>query len=398
MSNWTSVWRGILKPTDRRLRRVIVLVAAVCLPTIVFARDRGPRVEVRCPAPPIPVEIANGRALVYELHITNFDKVPLTLERAEVFGDSEGEVPLQSDDEKQLHTMTVEVGGDSDADSTVIGPGRRAILFLWITVGNQDTLPHVLLHKITFSTKEASSPGVTGGDDAILAAFAVPVSDDPVSVLSSPFAEGIWVAGDGPANNSPHRRSLLAIDGSVHAPERFASDWVKVGPNGDTNHGSKSNSDFWDYDQPLLAVANGTVVRVVDGIAENVPRVQPKEVTLDNIFGNFITLKIGANRFVTYAHLKPGSIKVIVGQRVQRGAVIAHLGNSGQSTAPHLHLQVTNGESGLESEGVPFLFKRYTDYGAGETFELNKHPASHRDLSLPQANEVITFSLNDPHS
>jgi hypothetical protein len=50
-----------------------------------FARERGPRVEVVCPAPPIPVKVDDKEVLVYELHVTNFDTVPLTLKRLEVF-------------------------------------------------------------------------------------------------------------------------------------------------------------------------------------------------------------------------------------------------------------------------------------------------------------------------
>src|SRR5947209_20285991 len=38
-----------------------------------FARERGPRVEVVCPSPPIPVRIDKRQVLAYELHITNFD-------------------------------------------------------------------------------------------------------------------------------------------------------------------------------------------------------------------------------------------------------------------------------------------------------------------------------------
>jgi hypothetical protein len=50
-----------------------------------FARERGPRVEVICPSSPIPVKLGDHQVLVYELHITNFDVVPLTLRRLEVF-------------------------------------------------------------------------------------------------------------------------------------------------------------------------------------------------------------------------------------------------------------------------------------------------------------------------
>jgi hypothetical protein len=54
-----------------------------------FARERGPRVEVVCPSPPVPVKLAEKQILVYELHVTNFETVPLTLKRLEVFADAD---------------------------------------------------------------------------------------------------------------------------------------------------------------------------------------------------------------------------------------------------------------------------------------------------------------------
>ena len=59
-----------------------------------FARERGPRVEVVCLFSPVPVKLAEQQVLVYELHITNFDMVPLTLSRLEVFADSDQSQPL----------------------------------------------------------------------------------------------------------------------------------------------------------------------------------------------------------------------------------------------------------------------------------------------------------------
>ena len=54
-----------------------------------LARERGPRVDVVCPAPPIPVKVDDKQVLVYELHVTNFDTVPLTLKKLEVFADAD---------------------------------------------------------------------------------------------------------------------------------------------------------------------------------------------------------------------------------------------------------------------------------------------------------------------
>jgi len=71
--------------------------------------------------------------------------------------------------------------------------------------------------------------------------------------------------------------------------------------------------------------------------------------------------------------------------------ILGRLGNSGQATAPHLHFQVTDGNSVLESEGVPFVFDKFTDLGPGSEFELDKHRSIPRTDALPANNLVVEF-------
>ena len=384
-------------------------VSAVAAPsflvfTIVFgllqpgtARERGPRVEVECPAPPIPVVVAidsaERQALAYELDITNFDVAPLTLKRLEVFGDVDKDKPLQSISGDALTAIMIEVGASSGVKNPqTIDPGRRAIIFLWIELPTHGRAPRSLSHRMIFvgGTQTAVAEGAPA--DSTLENIRVPVRGDPTIVLSPPFSGGVWLAGEGPANDCDHRRSLVAIDGQVHDAQRFAADWVKVGPNGDSHHdGTSSNENWWGYGEPILAVADGEVTQVLDGIPENTPRVLPKEVTLDNIVGNYVILRIAPNRYATYAHLQTGSIKVSLHERVTRGSVIARLGNTGQATAPHLHFQLTDGNSVLESEGVPYVFAKFTDLGPGSDYETDKHPSNARKDSIPGKDEVIDF-------
>jgi hypothetical protein len=107
-----------------------------------FARERGPRVEVVCPAPPVAVKLAEHTVLVYELHITNFDIVPLTLKRLEVFADARGKQPLKVISDKALSAAMVEAGSMSGAkDSQIIGPAKPAVVFVWIELGLDARLP-----------------------------------------------------------------------------------------------------------------------------------------------------------------------------------------------------------------------------------------------------------------
>ena len=356
-----------------------------------FPRERGPRVEVVCPTPPIPVTLDKRQVLVYELHVTNFDSAPLTLKRFEVFANEESSGALSTLADATLSAAMTRVGeammisGGAAKNARVIEPGGRSIIFVWIELQPDRAVPTTLKHRMVFSAAADSAK------DATLEDFQVSLSQDSVPTLAPPFNGGTWLAGNGPANNSDHRRTIMAIDGHIYSPERFAIDWVKVGPNGDSRHdGATRNENWWGWGEPVLAVADGEITEVVDGIPDNTPRVLPP-VTLDNIAGNHVILQIASNRFVTYAHLQNGSIRVRPHDRVHRGDVIAMLGNSGNTTGAHLHLQVTDRNSVLQSQGVPFVFASFTYLGPGSEYELDKHGSVPWVNSIPAGDGVIQF-------
>jgi hypothetical protein len=356
--------------------RLSFVVAVLCaLPDAGFARERGPRVEVVCHSQPVPFALDKRTALVYELHVTNFDAVPLTLKRIEIFANAKNGDSLQTLAGEGLSAAMERIGSHHAKDAQTIEPGARSVVYLWIELQPNHPVPTSLRHRLTFQPATQANDGSTT-PDATLEDFPVLISHDAVPVLSPPFNGGTWLAGDGPANDSPHRRTIVAIDGTIHSAERFAIDWIKVGPNGDSHRdGTTQNENWWGYGEPLLAVADGEVTEIVDDIPENAPRVLPSPVTLDNISGNYVTLQIGPKLYVTYAHLQPGSMQVRLHERVRRGAVLARLGNTGQSTAPHLHFQLTNQNAVLQSEGVPFALDQFTYLGLGSTYELDKHPS-----------------------
>jgi murein DD-endopeptidase MepM/ murein hydrolase activator NlpD len=89
--------------------------------------------------------------------------------------------------------------------------------------------------------------------------------------------------------------------------------------------------------------------------------------------------------------LKNGSIKVRLHDPVRRGDVLALLGNSGNTTGAHLHMQVTDRNSVLQSQGVPFVFDSFTYLGPGSDYELDKHVSVPWANSLPSGNAVIQF-------
>jgi murein DD-endopeptidase len=266
--------------------------------------------------------------------------------------------------------MTMPGSGAAAKDPRVSDAGGRSISFVWIELHPNRSVPTSLKHRIVFSL------AADGATDAPLEDFQVSVSQDSLPTLAPPFNGGTWLAGEGPENNPNHRRAITAIDGHTYSSERFAIDWVKVGPTGDSHrdgatHNKNQNDDGWGWGEPVLAVAYGEITEVVDRIPDNTPRVLPP-VTLDNIAGNHVVLQIAPHRYVSYAHLQNGSIKVRLHDGVRRGNVLALLGNSGNTTGAHLHLQVTDRNSVLQSQGVPFVFEKFTYWGPGSAYELDK--------------------------
>jgi murein DD-endopeptidase len=175
--------------------------------------------------------------------------------------------------------------------------------------------------------------------------------------------------------------------------QRFAVDWLRYDSAGKLFKGSgERNADFFGYGEPVLAVADGKVFDIRDGIPENEPAKAPTVSITDDTL-NRVGLQVSATRYVYYAHLLPGSVRVKVGQRVKRGDVLAKLGNSGNSTAPHLHFEVVDGPSFLSAQGVPFAFKDAQLHEGTGSWIMGRPAGKARRASgtTVAENEVLSF-------
>jgi murein DD-endopeptidase MepM/ murein hydrolase activator NlpD len=158
-----------------------------------------------------------------------------------------------------------------------------------------------------------------------------------------------------------HRRALQPINGALQNSQRFVTDWsARLDAQGRTGAGDLTqNTSYFAYRQPVLAVGGGEVVEAVDRYPDQIPN-QKVPVGLDAADGNYVILKLGEGVFAGYAHFKPGSVRVHRGQRVRSGQVLGELGNSGNTTGPHLHFQLMNRPSLLDADGLPFVLNRFT--------------------------------------
>jgi len=350
-------------------------------------------VDVVVPNAPTPVRADGKLHLVYELHVTNFRARNLELIEADVIDDDSGAV-LASYRDGDLSAILARPGAPADlTEKRIIGGGMRAILFFDIAPAEA---PHALRHRLTFKREDTETALDTARVDVVRRA--------PIT-LAPPLTGDRWVAANALSNGSSHRRSIVVVNGRARIAQRFAIDWIRLGPDGQAFHGDPANNANWyGYGSEVLAVANGVVSDIKDGIPENDPTADHKAVpiTLETVGGNYVIVDVGGGFYAFFAHLQPGSLRVKVGDHVGRGHVLALLGNSGNSDAPHLHFHVGDANSPLGAEGVPYVFRSYEVMGVltslkvlegGEGWKADPaKPAERRDAELPTENQIVRFA------
>jgi hypothetical protein len=177
-------------------------------------------------------------------------------------------------------------------------------------------------------------------------------------VISAPFKGSGWVNGNGCCEEiGPHRFVTNAMNGTLDPSEQFAIDWVQIDAHGQAYRtDGKKPEDWLCYGVEILSVAPGTVVEVVRDLPNVAPGQNPEGLSIAQIAGNRVIIDMGSGRYAMYAHLAPGSIPVKVGDHVEQGQKIGLLGNTGNSSAPHLHFQVMDRPSSLDDTSLPFVF------------------------------------------
>ena len=360
-------------------------------------------IALEVPIGPTPVRGDGEMNLVYELHLTNFRALDFTLKRIEVYAD-DNDAPIAGLEGTELENCLFRPGVTSDsADVCLIKGGMRSIVYMWLTVEEEGNFPDTLYHRLYFTLKNSAGEDI----ERVVNDFPVTVRSDKPLVLSSPVFSGDWLLANGPSNSSDHRRFVTAIDGKVRAGQRFAIDLMKFGEDGKLVHGDASKNENWiSYGEPVLATADGIVSAVNDSVPENVPLAPRRAVkmTRKNIGGNYIIIDLGNNRFAFYGHLQPGSIRVKVGDRVRRGQVLATLGNTGNSDAPHLHFHIADANDLFAAEGLPFVFESFDVLKVltlsqieqilieGTSWDDTKDPKiSNRKMEIPIGHAVIRF-------
>lgn len=191
-------------------------------------------------------------------------------------------------------------------------------------------------------------------------------------VLQLPF-RGAWIVRNSPARRVPSHGTHAfgashAIDFVAVRNRRTASvrDWR-------TLWAVEPVERFFAFDQPIIAPAGGRVVSAQDGEADHVARrsqlaLIPYALTQASrarqgargLAGNHVVLDLAdGGPYLVVAHLRRGTVAVRPGELVAAGQPLGRCGNSGNSTQPHVHLQVMDDVDPFVAMGVPIAFRDY---------------------------------------
>ena len=348
------------------MRRVVsVPILMMSLALVVCACNNRPSTELKTPLAqaltpmllavrqaPVPFMGSDGNIhLDYELWLTNFSSKQALVEQAQIIGDGRILQTLDAHDvAAQLQPAGQRAASGSMASST------QALLFLDIIIQPGAAVPHQLSHRVK-AHFDAAPPGhqeITATLDGTM------VNPRRVAVIGPPLSGGNYISADSCCNSTRHRRAALPVNGEVWLAQRFAVDWEQLNDEQRICAGPKNTfASYTIYGRPVLAVADGTVVAATNDQPDQVPGSFPSGITPEQADGNAVILDIGGGNYALYAHMKPGSVRVSVGEQVTRGKVIGLVGNSGNTIAPHLHFQLMSGPESLASNGLPYEIDSY---------------------------------------
>ncbi len=166
-------------------------------------------------------------------------------------------------------------------------------------------------------------------------------------------------------------------------------------------------ASYYGWEQSIHGPGSGTVVAAVDGLADRMmtgalrsaalliytsfifkpPSDSQGQPDIQPNVGNYVMVQIAPGQIAFYAHLRKNSVRVECGQVIAKGEVLGEMGNSGNTTAPHLHVHVMDQTTDLASANlVPFVFEHYELWNGSHWIP--------QSMTCPSPGQVLRCSLH----
>jgi len=205
-----------------------------------------------------------------------------------------------------------------------------ALLETCLSLSIPENLPRALIFRriIHFLTVVICLAGAVFLFPKIIKSYPFPKTSECV-VLDLPV-RGEWLAGHAGATTLTNHH---------YKNNRYAIDCLKIGPDGRFYEDpEKEVTDFYSYEEPVYAPANGKITEIMDSLTSDIFG----EPDTENPGGNYVIMDIGNDRYFLVAHLMKEKIPVKEGQLINKGDILGYIGNSGNTSFPHLHIHVQN--------------------------------------------------------
>lgn len=180
--------------------------------------------------------------------------------------------------------------------------------------------------------------------------------DVAVANLAFPLGPGTYLVASGGSSASVNGHFLTLHPRTArqraYRGQSYAVDLIRIDRWGLRASGwrPRDPAAYAIFGEPVFAPCAGEVLRAHDGM----PDMPVPQTDRSRLEGNHVILKCG-DQAVVLGHLRQGSVTARTGQFVRTGDRLGEVGNSGQSTEPHLHIhaQQTPKVSGPIMAGEP---------------------------------------------
>lgn len=171
-----------------------------------------------------------------------------------------------------------------------------------------------------------------------------------VQEIASPFRDGNFAVVQGGAKEELNHHHKVPA-------QKYALDILKVGKMG--YHAKKifpkKNTDYFIFGEPIYSPVSGYVIDVESEHED----LNPGQVDTKNIAGNYVVIDTGSCR-ILLAHLKQKSCSLKKRDYIEQGQYLGQVGNSGNTSYPHLHLHAVHAEASdylFEGKGLPLTLE-----------------------------------------